>query len=114
MCVYRIIYLVTTDIFTAQSKECQKTDWRRSHKDACRVACGVHDLCKALGPEMETKYKSFEAWCQNAVSGYIGFAAVSALGLHADWTRLSVPYSSSVSFFILTNQLQTTTFFYST
>jgi len=41
---------------------------------------------KSLGPMMEAKHKSFEAWCTN--TGPFTHAAISALGLHSDWTRL--------------------------
>ncbi|KAE9394342.1 hypothetical protein BT96DRAFT_978578 [Gymnopus androsaceus JB14] len=58
-------------------KECQKKDWC-SHKIGCRVACSIRDMRKDLGPEIEAKHKSFEAY----------HAAISALGLHSDWTRL--------------------------
>jgi hypothetical protein len=83
--------------FVAQSKECQKKDWR-SHKVGCQVACSVRDTRKALGPEIEAKHKSFEMWCTN--TGPFCHAAVSALGLHSDWSRLSAFYSSISSFLL--------------
>ena len=86
---------VTTDTSTVQGTECQKKDWR-SHKIGCRVACSVRDMRKDLGPEMEAKHKSFEAWCTN--TGPFSHAAISALGLHSDWTRLGVHHRSMSSF----------------
>ena len=93
--------------FPAPEQTCQKADWKTAHKAICRIANHIRDTRERQGEEIEMKHKSFEAWCTD--SGPFAHAAVSALGLHSDWKRISELALRTQHPSLLTNTFDTQT-----